>query len=64
MLPHIKIADSTILANKAYGPNEILDYIQIQDDADYAISPKSNTRVLGAVTGGLYNKRHLVECFF
>lgn len=43
MLSHLNILDSTILADKAYGTKEILDYIQLQD-GDYAIPPESNTR--------------------
>ena len=36
VLSHLDISDSTILADKAYGTNEILDYIQ-QQDGDYAM---------------------------
>ena len=43
VLSHLDLSNSTILADKAYGTNEILDYIQ-QQDGDYAIPPKSNTR--------------------
>ena len=35
------LSESTILADKAYGTNEILDYIQ-QQDGGYAIPPKSD----------------------
>ena len=54
---------NTILADKAYGTNEILDYIQ-QQDGDYAIPPKSNTRNPWRCDWALYKERHLVECFF
>lgn len=63
VLSHVSIADSAILADKAYGTNEILDYIQVQD-ADYAIPPKSNTRIPWRCDWWLYKERHLVECFF
>lgn len=63
VLSHVNIMDSTILADKAYGTNEILDYIQLQD-ADYAIPPKSNTRIPWRCDWWLYKERHLVECFF
>lgn len=43
VLSHLDISDSTILTDKAYGTNEILDYIQ-QQDGDYVIPPKFNTR--------------------
>ena len=39
VLSHVDISDSTILDDKAYGINEILDCIQKQD-GDYAIPPK------------------------
>ena len=63
VLSHLNIENSTILADKAYGTNEILDYIQVQD-ADYAIPPKSNTRVPWRCDWWRYKERHLVECFF
>ena len=63
VLSHLDISDSTILADKAYGTNEILNYIQKQD-GDYAIPPKSNTRNPWRCDWVLYKERHLVECFF
>lgn len=63
VLSHLDISDSTILADKAYGTNEILNYIQKQD-GDYAIPPKSNTRNPWRCDRVLYKERHLVECFF
>ena len=59
----IDISESTILADKAYGTKEILDYIQRQD-GDYAIPPKSNTRNSWKCDWVLYKERHLIECFF
>ena len=44
VLTHVDISDSTVLADKAYGTKEILDYLQA-NDADYAIPPKSNARI-------------------
>ena len=63
VLSHLDLSNSTILADKAYGTNEILDYIQ-QQDGDYAIPPKSNTRNPWRCDWALYKERHLVECFF
>ena len=63
VLSHLDISDSTILADKAYGTSEILDYIQQQDN-DYAIPPKSNTRNPWWCDWALYKERHLVEYFF
>lgn len=63
VLAHVDISDSTILADRAYGAKDILDYIQVHD-ADYAIPPKSNTRIPWRCDWWLYKERHLVECFF
>ena len=63
LLSGIDISESTILADKAYGTKEILDYIQRQD-GDYAIPPKSNTRNPWKCDWVLYKERHLIECFF
>ena len=63
VLRHIDISSSTILADKAYGTKEILDYIQSQDE-DYAIPPKSNTKNTWKCDWFLYKERHLVENFF
>lgn len=63
VLSHLDISNSTILVDKAYGTNKILDYIQRQD-GDYAIPPKSNTRNPWRCDWVLYKERHLVECIF
>ena len=63
VLSHLDLSDSTVLADKAYGTNKILDYIQRQD-GDYAIPPKSNTRNPWRCDWVLCKERHLVECFF
>ena len=63
VLTHIDISNSTILADKAYGTAKILDYIQ-QQDGDYAIPPKSNTKNPWKCDWFLYKERHLVENFF
>ena len=59
----INISNSTILADKAYGTNEILDYIQKQG-SNYVIPPKVNSRNPWKCDYELYKERHLVECFF
>lgn len=63
VLSHVDISDSTVLADRAYGTKEILDYLQT-NDADYAIPPKRNTRIPWRCDWWLYKERHLVECFF
>ena len=60
---HMDIFNSIIVADKAYGTKEILDYIQ-QQDSDDVIPPKSNTRNLWNCDWFLYKERHLIECFF
>lgn len=63
LLSHFDISNSTILADKAYGTNGILDYIQRQD-GDYAIPPRSTVCNPWRCDWVLYKERHLVECFF
>ena len=63
VLTHIDISNRTILADKAYGTAQILDYIQ-QQDGDYVIPPKSNTKNPWKCDWFLYKERHLVENFF
>ena len=62
VLSHLDILHSTILVDKAYGTNEILDYIQKQD-GDYVIPLKSNTRNPWRCDWVLYKERRLIECF-
>lgn len=52
-----------MLADKAYGTKEILDYIQIRD-GEYTIPPKSNATTPWRCDWWVYKERHLVECFF
>ena len=63
ILSNINISNSTILADKAYGTNEILDYIQ-QQGSNYVIPPKINSRNPWKCDYVLYKERYLVECFF
>lgn len=63
VLTHVGISYSTVLADKAYGTKDILDYLQVHD-ADYAIPPKSNTRIPWRCDWSLHKEGHLVECFF
>ena len=62
-MSHIDISNSTIIADKAYGAKEILDYSQ-QHNGDYAIPPKSNAKNPWKCDWFLYKERHLVENFF
>lgn len=63
VLFHVDISQSNVLADKAYGTNEILDYIQRQD-SEYTIPPKANTVNPWRCDWVLYKERHLIECFF
>lgn len=63
VLSHVNISQSNILADKAYGTNEILNYIQHQD-SEYTIPPKANTVNPWRCDWSIYKERHLIECFF
>ena len=63
LLETINIKNSHILADRAYGSEEIRSYIKHQD-ADYVIPPKQNTKNPWSVDWYLYKERHLIECFF
>lgn len=63
VLSHVDISQSNVLGDKAYGTNEILDYIQRQDRV-YTIPPKANTVNPWYCDWTIYKERHLVECFF
>ena len=51
------------MADKAYGTKAIRDFIT-ENDADYAIPPKSNVTEPWKCDFHQYKERHLVECFF
>lgn len=63
VLSHIDISESNVLGDKAYGTNQILDYIQRQD-SEYTIPPKSNAIQPWKCDWWTYKERHVVECFF
>ena len=63
VLSHINISDSNVPGDKAYGTNQILDYIQRQD-SEYTIPPKSNAIRPWKCDRWIYKERHVVECFF
>lgn len=63
VLSHVNISQSNVLADKAYGTNEILNYIQHQD-SEYTIPPKANTVNPWRCDWAIYKERHLIECFF
>ena len=63
VLSHADINGSNILADKAYGTNEIREFIT-SNDATYTIPPKSNNRNPWDCDWWIYKERHLVECFF
>lgn len=63
LLESITIEGCNILADRAYGTNEIRSYIT-EHNANYVIPPKQNTKEPWDVDWHLYKERHLVECFF
>lgn len=63
LLETTNIRNSHILADRAYGSEEIRSYI-VQHNANYVIPPKQNTKDPWFVDWHLYKERHLVECFF
>jgi transposase len=63
MLDHFEISGSNILGDKAYGSQNIRDYITAHD-ARYTIPPKANTQHPWDVDWYIYKERHLIECFF
>ncbi len=63
ILSYLPIEGNNILADKAYGTNEVRDYIASQN-ATYTIPPKSNIKSPWECDFFLYKERHLVECFF
>ncbi|MGN0517585.1 MAG: IS5 family transposase, partial [Acutalibacteraceae bacterium] len=63
LLSHLKIANSNILADKAYGTTDIRNYISNQE-ANYVIPPKANAKEPWDYDIWLYKERHLIECFF
>lgn len=63
LLSRLELSESNVLADKAYGTNQILDYIQ-REDGEYTIPPKSNTVRPWFCDWHTYKARHVVECFF
>jgi len=63
ILSQISIAGSVIQGDKAFGSQEIRDYI-IGQKATYAIPPKDNNPNPWECDWWQYKERHLVECFF
>lgn len=64
LLSELKIADSNILADKAYGTVDIRNYIS-ECGASYVIPrQKANAKEPWEYDTWLYKERHLIECFF
>lgn len=63
LLSRVKITGSNILADKAYGSEQIRGYITAQG-AVYTIPPKSNLVDPWFCDFCTYKERHVVECFF
>lgn len=63
LLSDIDITGSNILADRAYGTNEILDYIS-ENNAKSVIPSKSNAINQREIDWFTYKERHLIECFF
>lgn len=62
-MSRLELSESNILADKAYGTNQILDYIQ-RADGEYTIPPKSNAVRPWRCDWHIYKDRHVIECFF
>ena len=62
-LDQLQISGSTVLADKAHGSVHNREYID-KHDAEYCISPKSNTVEPWHCDYEHYRERHLVEAFF
>lgn len=58
----VDISGSNVLGDKAYGTNQILDYIQRQD-SEYTIPLKSNAIQSWKCDWWTYKESHVVECF-
>lgn len=64
LLSELKIADSNILADKAYGTVDIRNYIS-ECGASYVIPrQKANAKEPWKYDTWLYKERHLIEFFF
>lgn len=63
LLSRVKITGSNILADKAYGSEQIRGYITAQG-AVYTIPPKNNLIDPWFCDFCTYKERHVVECFF
>ena len=63
LLSRLDLSKSNVLADKAYGTNRILDYIQ-REDGEYTIPPKINTVNPWYCVWHIYKDRHVIECFF
>ena len=63
LLGTTRIKGSWILADRAYGSEEIRNYIHRQG-SHYVIPPKANTKQPWKVDWYRYKERHLVETFF
>ncbi|MEE1281648.1 MAG: transposase [Acutalibacteraceae bacterium] len=62
LLSTLNICDSNILADRACGTNDILNYIDSQR-ANYTIPPKANTKEPWDCDYYIYKEPHLIECF-
>ena len=63
VLSNVELEGSVVMGDKAYGTNEIRNYIESRG-ASYCIPPKSNTAEPWECDFYQYKERHLVECFF
>ncbi|WP_156130327.1 IS5 family transposase [Paenibacillus durus] len=63
VLSDVTLSGSMVLADKAYGTQNIRTYIESQN-ATFCIPPKSNAADPWACDFHHYKERHVVECFF
>jgi transposase len=62
-LSETDISASVILGDKAYGSQEIRDYIT-SNGGSYCIPPRESVKEQWETDFWRYKERHLVECFF
>ena len=63
VLEHISLLGHTVLADKGYNDQSLMDYIQKQGGT-FIIPPKSNSKIQREYDWWHYKERHVVENFF
>ena len=63
VLQHVSLQGNTVLADKGYNDQSLMEYIQKQGGT-FIIPPKSNSKVKRECDWWHYKERHVVENFF